>query len=335
MVRVALLGDTMLGRLCSERAATGDVAALFAAEVREALAAADLVVANLECCISDRGERWPDPRKPFFFRAPPPAARILADLGVDVVTLANNHALDYGPLALLDTLEHCAAAGIAVVGAGAEVGAARAPVIADAGGTSVCVVPVADHPRDFAAGASQPGIAFADLRREVPAWLTETVAGATDAADVVLVSPHWGPNMTTAPPAHVAAAADALVGAGATVVAGHSAHVFHGVAWRDGACVLYDTGDFIDDYAVDRRLRNDLGALWTVELDHGRPVAVRALPLHLDTCRTVPATGPDAAWVATRLERACAPYGTAVVQAGGALMCRPGASAQPLTRWSR
>jgi poly-gamma-glutamate capsule biosynthesis protein CapA/YwtB (metallophosphatase superfamily) len=321
---VAIVGDTMLGRLCADRVRRGDVAPLFGPEVQAALRAADLVVANLECCVSDRGEPWPDPRKPFFFRAPPQAAQVLAELGVDVVTLANNHALDFGIDALLDTIEHCTAAGIAVVGAGPDLATARAPVTVDAAGTSVSVVPVADHPADFAAGPAQPGIAFADLWDGVPEWLLRLVADQAATTDVVLVTPHWGPNMTTAPLPHVSRAASALVAAGATIVAGHSAHVFHGVAWRDGACVLYDTGDFIDDYAVDPALRNDLGMLWTVGLEGSRPARVEALPLRLDTCRTVLATGQDAGWAARRLERACEPYGTAVAPgSAGSLICCP------------
>src|SRR5215218_3179353 len=99
----------------------------FAPEVAAAAAEADLFVLNLECCISDRGAPWPAPGKPFFFRAPPLAAELLAQIRVDCVTLANNHALDYGPQALLDTLEHLRAAGIAYVGAGPDETAARAP----------------------------------------------------------------------------------------------------------------------------------------------------------------------------------------------------------------
>jgi poly-gamma-glutamate capsule biosynthesis protein CapA/YwtB (metallophosphatase superfamily) len=325
MSTVAIVGDTMLGRLCADRAAGGDVDALFDGEIQALLREADVVVANLECCLSERGEPWPDPGKPFFFRAPPTAAEILAELGVDVVTLANNHALDYGTQALRDTISHCTDAGIAVVGAGCDVEAARAPVTVDAAGTSVAVVPVSDHPADFAADRTRPGIAYADLRHGVPEWLLREVAEQALDADVVLVTPHWGPNMTTEPPRHVAKAAKALVEAGAKLVAGHSAHVFHGVAWRDGACVLYDTGDFLDDYAVDPQLRNDLGVLWSVELEGGRPARVEAVPLRLDTCRTSLATGEEAEWVRRRLARACAPYGTRVAAgAGPRLVCTPG-----------
>ena len=112
-VKVALAGDTMLGRSVAERLREEPPSSLFAPEVVEAVREADLFVLNLECCISSRGERWPDPFKPFFFRAPPAAVEVLALLGVDCVTLANNHVLDYGTEALLDTIEHLRAAGIA------------------------------------------------------------------------------------------------------------------------------------------------------------------------------------------------------------------------------
>lgn len=95
--------------------------ALVADEVVAAAREADLFVLNLECCVSQRGVRWPSPGKPFFFRAPPVAVELLTLLGVDAVTCANNHALDYGVDALADTVEHLTAAGIACVGAGRDV----------------------------------------------------------------------------------------------------------------------------------------------------------------------------------------------------------------------
>src|SRR5215211_5775347 len=218
-VTLALAGDTMLGRGVAERLSADPGFELFAPEVREFAATADLFVLNLECCVSDRGERFADPRKPFFFRAPPVAAQRLAELGVDCVTLANNHALDYGPEALLDTLEHLDAAGIAATGAGEDEASARAPVVLEAGGARLRVVAASDHPAAFAAGDGQPGIAYADLLGgRVPAWLRDA-AGPGDDADLVLVTPHWGPNMRAEPVAHVRAAADALVAAGATLVA--------------------------------------------------------------------------------------------------------------------
>src|SRR6266487_1177686 len=182
----------MLGRGVADRLQADPRAPLVAPEVAEAAASADLFVLNLECCISERGERFADPRKPFFFRAPPIAAQRLAELGVDAVTLANNHALDYGPVALLDTLEHLDRAGIAHAGAGADEEAARAPVVL----TGLRIVAASDHPA-----------AYADLRGDrVPAWL---LAAARPGPEPVLVTPHWGPNMRAEPLAEVRAAARA------------------------------------------------------------------------------------------------------------------------------
>jgi poly-gamma-glutamate capsule biosynthesis protein CapA/YwtB (metallophosphatase superfamily) len=305
-VTVALAGDTMLGRGVGRALATTPPEDLVAPEVRAALGEADLVVLNLECCISGRGRPWDAPGKPFFFRAPPRAVELLVLLGADCVTLANNHALDYGFDALADTLDLLAGAGIAAVGAGPDLERARRPATLAAGGLRVAVLGVTDHPPDFAAGPDRPGVAFADLRRRVPDWLAEGV-GAAD-AEAVLVTPHWGPNMTSEPVGHVRRAAAALVDAGATLVAGHSAHVPHGVAGP----VLYDLGDFLDDYRVDPRLRNDLGLLFLVTLDGHGPVRLEALPLKLDFCHTRLATGEDAAWTRRRFRSACTALGTTV-----------------------
>jgi len=315
-MRLALAGDTMLGRGVARALAAGPPARLVAPEVAELMRAADLVVVNLECCVSDRGRRWDAPGKPFHFRAPPSAVELLALLGVGCVTLANNHALDYGPEALLDTLDHLAGAGITAVGAGPALDEARRPVILDAAGLRVAVVGATDHPADFAAGPARPGVAYADLADGVPEWLLAAVRDAAAHADAVLVTPHWGPNMTRAPVPHVRRAAAALVEAGATLVAGHSAHLPHGVGGR----VLYDLGDFLDDYAADPRLRNDLGLLFVVTVDGGGPVGLEAVPLKLDFCRTSLAAGTDAAWMRRRFRDACAALGTDVAEADGRLV---------------
>ena len=227
-MRLALAGDTMLGRQVAQ-AITAAERPLWSPEIVAAAGEGDLFIINLECCISERGQRWPDPRKPFFFRAPPVAAELLAQIGVDCVTLANNHALDYGEQALLDTLEHLPAAGIASVGAGANVIGARAPVVLERFGFRLAVLGFADHPAAFAAGPDRAGIAYADLQGEaVGDWLADALATARSSANAVLVAPHWGPNMTVRPAPYIRRAARALLLAGATLVAGHSAHVIHG-----------------------------------------------------------------------------------------------------------
>jgi len=303
-VRLALAGDTMLGRGVAEGLAKRDPTSLVAPELAALTREADLFVLNLECCISERGRPWPAPGKPFFFRAPPQATELLVHLGVRCVTLANNHALDFGEEALLDTFDHLAASGIEWVGAGEDFERARTPALLEAGEERVCVVGFSDHPKDFAATATRPGIAWADLHAGLPDWTREAVA--TVEADLVLVSPHWGPNMSDSPLRYVREAAAELRRAGATLVAGHSAHVVQGVE----GTTLYDLGDFVDDYRVDARLRNDLGLLFLVEVEQGAPRRLEAIPLKLEYCFTRLADGHDAAWIRRRFREQCAELGT-------------------------
>ncbi|MEY4230520.1 MAG: hypothetical protein RLZZ362_1369 [Actinomycetota bacterium] len=313
-MRLALAGDTMLGRGVAQHLMTRPTQPLFSSEVVAAVHEADAVILNLECAISDRGEPWPDPFKRFFFRAPPKAATVLQHLGVSCVTLANNHALDFGTVALTDTFRHLADAGISWVGAGHDETSARAPAIVVRGGARLGVVAVTDHPADFAAGPDRPGVAYADLRRRCPPWLLDAVRGLD--TEIVVASPHWGPNMITSPLEHVRSAAGELALAGASLVAGHSAHVFHGVGDR----VLFDLGDFIDDYARDPELRNDLGLLFLVTFDDaGAATHLEAVPLALDHCHTRLADKAEAAWISTRLRSASAALGTEVVERGGRL----------------
>jgi poly-gamma-glutamate capsule biosynthesis protein CapA/YwtB (metallophosphatase superfamily) len=318
-VRLALAGDTMLGRAVAERLVADPGHALLSADLAAIARDADLFVANLECCISDRGERTRDPGHRFFFRAPPAAAERLAELGVACVTLANNHVLDFGPDALRDTLGHLRSAGIAAVGAGLDEPAARTPVVLAGGGLRVRVVAASDHPSEYAAAPDRPGIAFADLHQGMPAWLRECAAPGPD-ADVVIVAPHWGPNMRAAPVAHVRRAAAGLEEAGATLVAGHSAHVPQGPRGR----TLFDLGDFIDDYAVDSLLRNDLGLLWLITLDASGPLRVEGVPLALDFAHTRLASDVEATLLLSLLEERCAAVESSVRRQGDRLVFETG-----------
>jgi poly-gamma-glutamate capsule biosynthesis protein CapA/YwtB (metallophosphatase superfamily) len=305
-VRIALAGDTMLGRGVAERIAADPEASLFSDDVIDAFRSADLAVLNLECCISTRGEPWPEPGKPFFFRAPPEATRHLQRLGVDCVALANNHALDFGREALRDTFGYLEAVGIPWAGAGTDVDRARRPAVVESDGFRLAVLSVTDHPAGYAAGPDTPGVAYADLRAEVPGWLRQNISLVD--ADAVLVSPHWGPNMNPEPLDYVRTAAGRLAESGATLVAGHSAHVFQGVR----APVLFDLGDFVDDYATDPVLRNDLGLIFIVTIEGSELSSIEAVPLKLDYCYTRLAEGDDAHWIRERFESACAALGTPV-----------------------
>jgi poly-gamma-glutamate synthesis protein (capsule biosynthesis protein) len=118
--------------------------------------------------------------------------------------------------------------------------------------------------------------------------------------------------MTTEPLPYVRRAAECFVNAGATLVAGHSAHVFHGVNGN----VLYDLGDLIDDYATDEYLRNDLGLAWRIAISDIGEMRVTALPLTLNYARSEPARDEDRTWIVDRLSSACAEFATKVSDRG-------------------
>jgi poly-gamma-glutamate capsule biosynthesis protein CapA/YwtB (metallophosphatase superfamily) len=305
----------MLGRLVGERLDGVEAAELWSGELRDLLAECDAVVCNLECCISDRGrETGAIPGKPFFFRAPPSAVGALAAARVSVAGLANNHALDFESDALTDTLTHLGGALIAAVGAGPDERSARRGVVVDAGGRGLGVVALSDHPREYAATVDAPGIAYAELSDGAPDWACAELGRLREQADLVVAFPHWGPNMTVRPTPDQRAWADEFLRAGADIVVGHSAHVFHGIELRPDGPVLYDLGDALDDYAVDPDLRNDLGllALW-------RPGSTRELELvalKLEFCRTELAEGVDVDWVHSRLDHACGELGSRVERTG-------------------
>jgi len=312
MTSVGLLGDVMLGRGVAEALGETPAAELWSEELRGLCASLDLVVCNLECCISERGEPTRRiPGKPFFFRAPPVAIEALRAIGVRAVSLANNHALDYETEALADTLVLLEAAGLPAAGAGRGIDEARRPAIVEADGLQIGLVGVSDHPAEYAAGPDSEGIAHADLRRRSPRWLLEALASLSQRCDRVIAFPHWGPNMAPEPGPWQLRCASELQEAGADLVAGHSAHVFHGVGWSPAGPVLTDLGDALDDYRVDPVLRNDLGVLAIWEVGEERD-ELQLVGLKLDYCHTALARGADAEWIASRLQRACSALGTMV-----------------------
>jgi len=307
----------MLGRGVGEELASTPPAELWSSDLRRLLLSCDAVICNLECCISERGR--PTRRvagKQFFFRAPPSASESLRAIGARVVGLANNHALDFGPEALLDTLEHLREAGIQVCGAGPDQDRARAGAIFNAGDTRLGIVAASDHPGEYAAGEDSPGIAQAPLECGAPAWLLAELVRLRERSEVVIAFLHWGPNMTAHPSRWQRRLADELLEAGASVVAGHSSHAFHGIALRPQGPALYDLGDALDDYAVHPNLRNDRGicAIW----HPGEVPEVELIGLQLHRARTEIAKGEDADWIATRLQSACRKLGTEVRRTGEA-----------------
>ncbi|WP_176733819.1 CapA family protein [Micromonospora peucetia] len=223
--------------------------------ISSTLSAADLTMVNLETAVTTRGS--PEPKQ-FLFRAPTTTYDAVRAAGVDVVSIANNHTLDYGRDGLADTVDAAKAAGVPAVGAGVDAAAAYAPWITRVSGTRIAFLAFSQVDElwsEWRATETRAGIAMTrDLPRAVAA-----VRAARQRADVVVVYVHWGTEGAACPPAEARAFADEIAQAGADIVVGTHAHLLLGDGWIGRTFVQYGLGNFLwwrnDAYS------NDTGVL--------------------------------------------------------------------------
>lgn len=229
-------GDVLMDR--SEAAGVDPFAG-----IEPPLGSADVAVVNVEMVISERGE---PADKQYVFRAPPSAAERIAAAGVDVANLANNHAMDYGTEALLDTIDLLEAQGVIALGAGTtSPDAYRHRVIEVRPGVRVAFVGASMVvPLGFPATQTRPGIASVYQRDRVLA----NVRAAAQDADVVIVTVHWGIERMTCPEGRQRDFAFELLHNGADAVIGHHPHVLQPVAFDNGRLVAYSLGNFVWHY---------------------------------------------------------------------------------------
>ncbi|MDP2308483.1 MAG: CapA family protein [Pseudomonadota bacterium] len=318
-ITLGLVGDVMLGRGVARAIEVYGVDHPLSA-VAPLLANADLTFANLECALTNRLIRREEGTgKAFYFRAEPGHVEVLRRAGVDAVSIANNHAGDFGNVGLLDTVSTLEAAGIAHAGAGADLAAAKAPARLTRRGWRVSLLAFADHPAAWAAGPSTPGIRYLSIDDAGLARARAAISAERASADLLVVSMHWGPNLRARPEPQVRAFARGLVLAGADVVWGHSAHVMQGIEWVQGRPILYDTGDLVDDYVVDPQLRNDLGGVFLVRARQGAIDAVEVLPTRTRGMRALPAEDVERDRALGRLAGLCGELGTAAEVVAGHL----------------
>jgi hypothetical protein len=213
-------------------------------QVSQYLAGGDLTFANVETPINDvppRGlGRW-------IFSAPPVSVTALKRAGVDVVSIANNHAMDQGRKGFVETMRHFDELGIAYVGGGASVDDALTPKVFELNGIRVAMLGFTELMNEHGneAPAGQPHVSMFDLKKAVAA-----IRRAAKDADAVVVSVHWGVEYQTAPRLQEVQYAHAMMEAGATIVLGHHPHVLQPIelyttSGGRKAIVFYSLGNFI------------------------------------------------------------------------------------------
>ena len=298
-------GDRDVGKYID---AHGGAAAL--AKVKPYLETADLAFVNLEGPISDKGTKlaW----KEYTFRSRTALASGLAAAGVDVVSMANNHAVDCGPTALLDTIARLDKVGIAHAGAGDDLSAARAAAMVDTPAGKVAVLAFTDkYAGGFAAGTDHPGVATISDGTKVLA----AIAAAHKKADFVIVSFHWGTEYTSQAAGYQRALAHKAIDAGADLILGHHPHVIQGLEVYHDRLIAYSLGDFVFDH---RPGPTGQAFVLRVTLHPTGPPVARIIPVYLSDASGIPApvTGKAADAILDRLTTLSASFGAKLTRSG-------------------
>jgi poly-gamma-glutamate synthesis protein (capsule biosynthesis protein) len=270
------------------------------ADVVDIFNEADLVIGNLECSLSRNGEPWPN--KQLHFGATPLAATALAVGGVDVVSVANNHSLDFGRVAFLETLARLDDAGVGHAGGGINAAAAHKPLILERNGLRIAFLsyvtsfwgPYAFTTRSWEAKSDKAGIAIARVDD-----IAADVTAARRVADVVVVSVHADGEYRRLPKRSQRRMADAAIGAGAALVIEHGAHVLQGYRRGEGTLIAYGLGNFVfPGYDGDARY----SAILDVRLSAQGVESFSWIPIFLVKALPRPATEAETDWIMARLK---------------------------------
>lgn len=281
-------------------------------EVKRFFTGAQIVLGNLEGPLTTRGTAEP---KTYAFRSPPDkVSRALKAAGFTVVSLANNHTLDYGVEGLTDTMAALDAVGIAHKGAGHNLVEARRAVFQNAAGRRVALLAYSlTLPEEFFAGTNRPGTAFGH-----EAHVRADIAAARRHADIVLVSFHWGQEGKTALRDYQVQIGRAAIDAGAAAVLGHHPHILQAVERYKHGVILYSLGNFtFGSYSKDAKV----SAVAELLFDQDRVQTLRLHPINVNNFEVVfqprPLTGTAADRVVAELIELSAARNTELVNDAG------------------
>ena len=237
--------------------------------VRKELVTGDITLANLESPIAEGGLEHSG--KKYRFRAEPQVAQAIRAAGINLVTLANNHSMDFGGEALAETLHHLGNNGIAWIGAGENLSAARKMALYTVKGKKIAFLGYSlTQPVEFFAGQDRPGTAPGYER-----LVAADIANARMTADYVIVSFHWGKESTSSVQPYQRRAAHSAVEAGADVIIGHHPHLLQGIERYRNGIIFYSLGNFA---FASSSATAEVSAMIRLRLDAGRREA-EILPL--------------------------------------------------------
>lgn len=294
-MQILFAGDVMLGRLVNKVLANAQFTYVWGDTIN-IIKRADFSLINLECPVSSKGKEWNKTFKVFHFRANLDAIQVLNSASIDYVSLANNHILDYDIEGLLDTLDILDKNNISHSGAGRNLKEAVKPAIIekklkpkpsnnhdfyynvdneevnnnDSKNTiRIGLISLTDNEPEWEAKYDLPGINYIPTTLDPDTYyyrLQNYIENTKKQSDLVIVSSHVGPHFRETPSTKYVNFAHKIIDFGADIYWGHSNHMPQGIELYkhndNNKIILYDCGDFIDDYAIDSNYRNDLSFIF-------------------------------------------------------------------------
>lgn len=291
-MQILFTGDVMLGRIVNDVLKNDDFSYVWG-NALNIIKNADLSLINLECAISERGKEWNKTFKVFHFRANPDAIKVLNSASIDYVSLANNHVLDYDTDALFDTLDLLDKNNIYHSGAGRNLKEAMNPVFIETKLNSdlnslnsfsetnkknirIGLISITDNEPSWEATDASAGINHIPITLTPDKYyyrLKNSIEKTKEQSDLVIVSSHVGPHFRETPSIEYINFAHQIIDLGADIYWGHGNHMPQGIEiYRPNKTntkkiIIYDCGDFIDDYAINPNFRNDLSFIFLLHFN--------------------------------------------------------------------
>lgn len=364
-MQILFAGDVMLGRLVNKVLANAQFTYVWGDTI-DIIKRADFSLINLECPVSSKGKKWNKTFKVFHFRANLDAIQVLNSASIDYVSLANNHILDYDVEALLDTLDILDKNNISHSGAGRNLKEAMKPAILEKklkpkpsnnnnpfhnvytekvnnndnikNTIRIGIISLTDNEPEWEAKDDLAGINYIPATLDPDRYyyrLQNYIEQAKTQSDLVIVSSHIGPHFRETPSVKYVNFAHKIIDFGADIYWGHSNHMPQGIELYkhndNNKIILYDCGDFIDDYAIDSNYRNDLSFIFLLHflMDKNSKLSknnntnnignillqnsmIELIPTKISNfmVNTIPADDNDADLIIKRMAKTCSFLGT-------------------------
>src|SRR5665647_1172562 len=314
---IGLMGDVMIGR--GVNIAISDKGYLYPwGNVLSLLKNTDINIINLEAALTNSTKKI---LKTFNFKASPDKIKTLTEARITVANLANNHVLDFSEEGLRETIQTLNVAGIKYAGAGMNEKEARKPVILTKKNITVGLLGFTDNEPGWKAGPFTSGINYIDISiKDDRNKALTNIEQLRKETDIVIVSIHWGPNMKEEPGRYFIDFAHEMIVAGADIIHGHSAHNFQGIEVYNHKLILYDTGDFVDDYVVDPVLRNDHSFFFKVKASKQGIEKLELIPTMISNYQVNLAMGEEYKWSIQRMQYLSEKFGTIVSDKGEVML---------------